>query len=150
MATTHKKIQVCTHWLGMPEPVCIGLLTAQQARGRKAFNFEYEADWINSKEQQLLGPDIAWFSGAQYPNGKENFGMFTYSMPDTWGRTLMKRRAAQLAKETGKTVPVLYDIDFLPGVYDETRMDALRFKLDKAGHFGHYLLGYANKLTTGL
>jgi len=135
MATTHKKIQVYAHWLGMPEPVCIGVLTAQQAKGRKAFNFYYEADWINSKEQQLLDPDIAWFSGAQYPNGKENFGMFTDSMPDTWGRTLMKRRAAQLAKEAGKTVPVLYDIDFLPGVYDETRMGALRFKLDKEGPF---------------
>ena len=83
----------------------------------------------------MLDPDIAWFSGAKYPNGKENFGMFTDSMPDTWGRTLMKRRAAQLTKEADKTVPVLYDIDFLPGVYDETRMGALRFKLDKDGLF---------------
>ena len=122
MATTHKKIQVYAHWLGMPEPVCICVLTAQQAKGRKAFNFEYEADWINSKEQQLLDPDIAWFSGAQYPNGKENFGMFTDSMSDTWGRALMKRRAAQLAKEACKIVPVLNDIDFLPGVYVQTRM----------------------------
>lgn len=119
----------------MPELVCTGVLTAQQAKGSRAFNFDYEADWINSKEQQLLDPDITWFSGTQYPNGKENFGMFTDSMPDTWGRTLMKRRAAQLAKEAGKTVPVLYDIDFLLGVYDETRMGALRFKLDKDGPF---------------
>ncbi len=47
----------------------------------------------------------------------------------------MKRRAAQLAREAGTAVPVLYDIDFLLGVYDETRMGALRFKLDADGPF---------------
>ncbi len=71
----------------------------------------------------------------QYPNAKENFGVFMDSMPDTWGRTIMKRRAAQLDKEAGQPSPILYDIDFLLGVYDETRMGALRFKLDKDGPF---------------
>jgi serine/threonine-protein kinase HipA len=55
-------------------------------------------------------------------------------MPDTWGRTLMKRRAAQHAKLEGK-VSSLYDIDFLLGVYDEGRMGGLRYKLDKEGPF---------------
>ena len=135
MTTKKTDIYVYAHWLGMPEPKCIGVLSAQQAKGKKAFSFEYEVDWIRSKEQQLLDPDIAWFTGSQYPNGKENFGVFMDSMPDTWGRTLMKRRAAQLAKEAGRPAPVLYDIDFLLGVYDETRMGALRFKLDKDGSF---------------
>jgi serine/threonine-protein kinase HipA len=135
MATLKTDIDVHAHWLGMPEPKCIGVLSAQQAKGKKAFSFEYDADWIRSKEQQLLDPDIAWFSGPQYPNGKENFGVLMDSMPDTWGRTLMKRRAAQLAKEAGKPAPVLYDIDFLLGVYDETRMGALRFRLKRDGPF---------------
>ena len=56
-------------------------------------------------------------------------------MPDTWCRTLMKRRAAQQAKEKGEKIPILYDIDFLLGVYDESRMGALRFKLDPNGEF---------------
>ncbi len=134
--STHKTdIYVYAHWLGMPEPKCIGMLSAQQAKGKKAFSFAYDAGWIRSKEQQLLDPDIAWFTGPQYPNGKENFGVFMDSMPDSWGRTLMKRRAAQLAKEAGRQVPLLYDIDFLLGVYDETRMGALRFKLDMDGPF---------------
>ncbi len=135
MSTAKKDIYVYAHWLGMHEPKCIGVLSTQQAKGKKAFSFEYDADWLRSKEQQLLDPDIAWFNGPQYPNRKENFGLFMDSMPDTWGRTLMKRRAAQLAKEAGKSAPILYDIDFLLGVYDETRMGALRFKLDKAGPF---------------
>lgn len=135
MAGNKTDILVYAHWLGMPEPKCIGVLSAQQAKGRKAFSFSYDADWMRSKEQQLLDPDIAWFSGAQYPNNKENFGLFMDSMPDTWGRKLMQRRAAQLAGETGKSTAVLYDIDFLLGVFDETRMGALRFKLDKNGPF---------------
>jgi serine/threonine-protein kinase HipA len=56
-------------------------------------------------------------------------------MPDTWGRTLMKRRSAQKSKEEGKPAPNLYDIDFLLGVFDEGRMGALRFKLDADGPF---------------
>lgn len=128
-------IWVYAHWKDMAEPKCIGILTAQQAKGRKAFSFAYDRDWINSKEQILLDPDIAWFSGSQYPVGKGNFGVFLDSMPDTWGRTLMKRRAAQHANTLKKPVPMLYDIDFLLGVHDFCRMGALRFKLDSNGPF---------------
>jgi serine/threonine-protein kinase HipA len=128
-------IWVYAHWLGMPEPQLIGVLSAQQAKGRKAFNFTYEKAWIRSKAQMLLDPDIQWYSGAQYPLGKENFGVFLDSMPDTWGRTLMKRRAAAKAKEEKIVAKTLYDIDYLLGVYDESRMGALRFKLDPDGPF---------------
>lgn len=135
MAANKTDILVYAHWAGMPEPKLIGVFSAQQAKGKKAFSFEYDAGWLQSREQQSLDPDIAWYKGPQYPNSKENFGVFLDSMPDTWGRTLMKRRAAQQGKEKGKLAPTLYDIDFLLGVYDETRMGALRFKLDKNGQF---------------
>jgi serine/threonine-protein kinase HipA len=123
-------IFVYAHWLSIPDPKLIGILSAYQGKGRKAFSFEYDKEWLQSKEQLLIDPDISWYSGPQFANGKENFGIFMDSMPDTWGRTLMKRREAQ--KESPKT---LYDIDFLLGVYDESRMGALRFKLDKDGAF---------------
>ncbi|GLU51266.1 hypothetical protein [Dyadobacter frigoris] len=70
----------------------------------------------------MLDPDIAWFGGVQYPNQKENFGIFLDSMPDTWGRTLMKRRASVRANEKGMSVQTLYDTDFLLGVHDESRL----------------------------
>jgi len=135
MASNKTDIHVYAHWQGMPEPKRIGTLSAQQAKGKKAFSFEYTPEWINSKEQVLLDPDISWYSGQQYPNGKENFGVFFDSMPDTWGRTLMQRRAAQKAKAEGIAKRELYDIDFLLGVQDECRMGALRFKLDIDGEF---------------
>ena len=128
-------IWVYADWKGMSSPKCVGILSAQQAKGRKAFGFTYDKDWISSQEQLLLDPDIAWYGGQQYPNGKENFGVFLDSMPDTWGRTLMKRRAALNANDQGKTAPVLYDIDFLLGVHDLSRMGALRFKRDPEGDF---------------
>lgn len=135
MSTTKTDIWVYAHWRGMLQPKNIGILSVHRAKGRKAFSFEYSREWISSKEQLLLDPDIGWYSGAQFPNQKENFGVFLDSMPDTWGRTLMKRKAAQKARENGNAVPVLYDIDFLLGVYDESRLGALRFKLDPNGPF---------------
>lgn len=135
MAGGKTDIYVFAHWKGMPEPKLIGTLTAQAAKGKKAFSFEYDKNWIKSESQRLLDPDIQFFYGAQYPNNKETFGIFLDSMPDTWGRTLMKRKAALTAKANIEKAPTLYDIDFLLGVYDETRMGALRFKTDIEGPF---------------
>ncbi|WP_299528868.1 type II toxin-antitoxin system HipA family toxin [Ulvibacterium sp.] len=135
MAQGKFDIYVYAHWQGMPEAKMIGVLAAHYAKGKKAFSFEYNKDWIKSEQQLLLDPDIQFYSGPQYPNNKENFGVFLDSMPDTWGRTLMKRRAAQLAKEKDQKAPTLYEIDYLLGVYDESRMGALRFKTDPKGPF---------------
>lgn len=135
MATNKTDIYVYAHWLGLAEPVLLGILSAHQAKGRKAFSFEYDKNWLKSNTQRLIDPDIQFYSGQQFPNNKENFGIFLDSMPDTWGRTLMKRREIQLAKEKGENPKTLYDIDYLLGVFDETRMGAFRFKLDPNGDF---------------
>ncbi len=135
MTQNKTDIYVYAHWQGMLEPIMIGILSAQQAKGKKAFSFEYENNWIKSEQKFLLDPDIQLYGGPQYPNLKENFGIFLDSMPDSWGRTLMKRRAAQEALERGEKATTLYDIDFLLGVYDGSRMGALRFKTDPDGEF---------------
>lgn len=135
MDTNKKDIWVYAHWLGMPEPKCIGILSAHFGKGRKSFSFEYDPKWISSQEQLLLDPDLGWYTGPQFPNEKENFGIFLDSMPDSWGRTLMQRREPQRAKLEGRDPRKLHDIDFLLGVYDESRMGALRFKSDPNGPF---------------
>ena len=135
MATGKQDIYIYAHWKGLEEPQLIGVLSALYAKGKKAFSFEYDKEWLKSKDQMLLDPDIQFYGGPQYPNNKENFGVFLDSMPDTWGKTLMKRREAQRAKEANETPNTLYEIDFLLGVYDESRMGALRFKTDKEGPF---------------
>ena len=135
MGHNRYNIYVYAHWQGMSEPKIMGVLFAHFAKGKKAFSFEYNKEWIQSDHQRLLDPDIQFFSGAQFPEKKENFGVFLDSMPDTWGRTLMKRRAARQARDRNEKAPVLYDIDYLLGVYDESRMGALRFKKDLNGEF---------------
>jgi len=135
MASEKTDIWVYADWVKMDSPLCIGILSAQIGKGRKTFSFEYDKNWLQSEKKRILDPDIEWYSGKQFPKGKENFGLFLDSMPDRWGRTLMKRRAIQNAKVADKPVPNLYDIDFLLGVHDKTRMGALRFKLDPNGQF---------------
>ncbi len=135
MDKTKTDIYVYAHWLGMKEPGLIGILSAHSGKGKKAFSFEYDKQWITTQERILLDPDLDWFSGPQYPNKKENFGMFLDSMPDSWGRTLMQRREAQKAKEEGRSSRKLYELDYLLGVYDESRMGAQRFKTDPEGPF---------------
>ena len=71
MQNTKTDIWVYAHWLGMPEPKCIGILTAQQAKGRKAFSFNYDQTWLRSTEQFLIDPDIIFYAGPQYPNEKK-------------------------------------------------------------------------------
>lgn len=135
MAEGKFDIYVYADWAGLENPTLIGILSAHIAKGKKAFSFEYDKNWLKTNTQRLLDPDIEFYSGPQFPNDKENFGIFLDSMPDTWGKTLMKRRAAQDARARNEKPKTLYEIDYLLGVFDESRMGALRFKTDLAGPF---------------
>lgn len=135
MASKKTDIIVYAHWLGMPDPVKMGVLSAQEARGHLAWSFAYDEKWLHTKSQFQLDPDLQWFTGAQYtPAEKPNFGVFLDSMPDTWGRTLMKKREALLSS-SAENRKRLSDVDFLLGVYDLARMGGLRFKRHESGPF---------------
>ena len=74
-------------------PALIGMLSAQLARGREVFSFEFTNDWLHDNRCHLLDPDLQLFSGRQYlPENKSNFGLFLDSSPDRWGRVLLERR----------------------------------------------------------
>jgi len=135
MAIQKIDLYVYADWKGIDGPLLMGVLSAHQAKGRKAFSFTYDKQWLQSGHVDQLDPDLQLYTGPQFATNKENFGIFLDSMPDTWGRTLMKRREAQLAILNKEKAKNLYDIDFLLGVYDETRMGAIRFKLDPNGPF---------------
>lgn len=135
MAQGKFDIYVYADWVGLNGPIQVGVLSVHFAKAKKAFSFEYNKDWLDKGLYQNLDPDISFYSGPQYPTDKENFGIFLDSMPDTWGKTLMKRREAQDARVRGEKAKALYEIDYLLGVYDESRMGALRFKTDVDGPF---------------
>jgi len=135
MASNKTDIIVYAQWLGMPDSKKMGVLSAQEARGHLAWSFTYDEKWLQTKSQLQLDPDLQWFTGTQYaPGDKPNFGVFLDSMPDTWGRTLMKKREALLSSST-RNRKRLSDVDFLLGVYDPARMGGLRFKRHESGPF---------------
>lgn len=76
------------------------------------------------------------YKGRQYaPLNKSMFGIFADSCPDRWGRTLMKRREAIIAKKEERRPKRLTDVGYLLGVFDETRMGGLRFSVNEGGPF---------------
>ena len=126
-----KEIVVYADWIGMAEPLIMGILRVEQTRGEEIFSFEYETNWLKSEYVQELDPDLRLYRGPQYlDDNKPNFGLFLDSSPDRWGRMLMERREIIAAREANIKRKRLLGSDFLLGVQDVTRMGALRFKLD--------------------
>ena len=135
MSQRERNILVYADWLNEAQPALMGNLSAIQIRGKEVFAFEYNKDWLKSNYIQL-DPDLQFFSGRQFLNdSKSNFGIFMDSSPDRWGRLLMRRREAMLARKEQRKENLLFETDYLLGVYDEHRMGALRFKLENTGVF---------------
>lgn len=63
------------------------------------------------------------------------FGLFSDSCPDRWGRLLMKRKEAIVAKEENRKPRSLLESDYLLAVNDESRMGGIRFKTREDGSF---------------
>lgn len=131
-----RKVLVFGDWIDLGGITQIGELSSEMVRGKEIFSFEYSEEWLRSPQSQRLDPDLQLYSGPQYLNdGKPNFGLFLDSSPDRWGRVLMKRREAIIARQEGRKTVTLYETDFLLGVYDGTRMGGLRFKETFDGPF---------------
>jgi serine/threonine-protein kinase HipA len=130
------RIEVFAHWIGLTEPKLVGFLSAIPSRGKEIFSFEYDHEWLNNGFAQALDPALGLYRGSQYaPEGQANFGVFLDSSPDRWGRVLMRRREAQLAREAERPARNLLESDYLLGVYDGHRLGGLRFRTDPDGPF---------------
>lgn len=134
--TDRKTIYVYENWTG-EEPVLMGLLYAENLRGKEACSFEYADAWLEGRDRTFpLDPDLQLFNGRQYtPLDKPLFGLFSDSCPDRWGRRLMERREGIAAKRENRRPRQLMETDYLLGVHDEARMGALRFSLEEGGPF---------------
>lgn len=135
--TTRREIVVFADWHQLGETQRMGVLTADMLRGKEVFSFQYDAHWLKTTNSYSLDPDLQFYRGNQYLNdtSKSNFGLFLDSSPDRWGRVLMRRREAVLAKMEGRSEQNLYETDYLLGVFDGHRMGGLRFKTDENGPF---------------
>jgi serine/threonine-protein kinase HipA len=130
-------IYVFADWHSLEQPTLIGKLSTDYLRGKEVFSFEYDKNWLLSAYAQEIDPDLKLFSGKHFLNSekKSNFGVFTDSSPDRWGRILMRRREAALALRDKRPELNLFETDYLLGVCDEHRMGGLRFKEQLDGDF---------------
>lgn len=131
-----RRIYVFAHWTGLHEPLMMGELRAEFVRGKEIFSFSYDNEWLKTRSSYNLDPQLFLFSGTQYASDeRQNFDVFLDSSPDRWGRLLMKRREAALARSEKRPEVTLRESDYLLGVFDGHRMGALRFKEDINGPF---------------
>ncbi|MBA2654365.1 MAG: type II toxin-antitoxin system HipA family toxin [Gammaproteobacteria bacterium] len=133
--TKRRDIEVYAHWVGLSEPTFMGILYATPSRGEEVFSFEYDENWLRSDQAHNLDPSLQLYSGIQYAPQNQNFSVFLDSSPDRWGRTLMDRREAQLARQEGRINRNLLESDYLLGVYDEHRIGGLRFRTSRGDDF---------------
>lgn len=135
MASTQKIIYVY-ECFNTDESNLMGRLYVGDGKGTDNFSFEFDNAWLSKHDKGLvIDPELQPYSGRQYPVNKNIFGIFEDSSPDRWGRVLMQRRERIYADKEGRKPRKLTDGDYLLGVYDETRMGAIRFKEDENGPF---------------
>lgn len=128
-----REIEVWADWEKLGEAMLMGHLFATPSRGKEIFSFEYDRAWLEGKHRDGLDPALGLYAGPQYPPSSHgNFGLFFDSCPDRWGRVLMRRREAQLARAEERGERRLLESDYLLGVHDGHRMGALRFRMGGA------------------
>ncbi|MGH7283869.1 MAG: type II toxin-antitoxin system HipA family toxin [Polyangiaceae bacterium] len=131
MPPEHHVVEIWADWRDLAAATRVGLLRAVPTRGKLIFSFEYDDAWLDAGPVVALDPEIHRVSGPQYvARGRENFGVFLDSAPGRWGRVLMQRREALLAREAKRAERRLTELDYLLGVYDGHRMGGLRYRID--------------------
>lgn len=138
------EIYVYADWEEIQGPLMMGMITIVYTKGHHVVSFDYDRNWITGGIAQGIDPDLQFYTGPQYiRKGKLNFGLFMDSSPDRWGRTLMDRREAILARQENRKPKKLFEEDYLLGVYDSYRMGSLRFKVEGNDNFQNEDKGFA-------
>ncbi len=131
MAPERRTIEVCADWHSRSGVTRMGLLHATPVRGKEVFSFEYDRAWLDGAPATTLDPGLRLDDGPQYPReGRASFGLFLDSSPDRWGRVLLRRREAQLARVERRAERPLMESDYLLGVYDGHRLGGLRLRVE--------------------
>lgn len=112
--------------------VPVGTARITRTRGIDATEFTYD-DGFLAGPGWAVSPDLPVHTGGQIVEGLP--GALDDSAPDTWGRNLITRRLASIARDAGHVAPTPTEVDYLLGVNDLTRQGALRFCGDDNGAF---------------
>jgi serine/threonine-protein kinase HipA len=111
----------------------VGILSRERTRSKSVISFAYDQLWVAESDSFPIDPSLPLFEGDQYQAALP--GIFSDAAPDRWGRTLMERREAIMARRESRRPRPFDDWDFLVGVSDSTRMGALRLARPSDGVF---------------
>jgi len=118
--------------LGPRRPV--GVLR-RRAGPRPILSFEFARSWREDPAVTTLDPALPLVEGEQFVGGDLLPGILSDTAPDRWGRRLLERREAAIARREQRPPHRLEEWDFLLGVDDRTRMGALRLAETPDGPF---------------
>ncbi|HMC65601.1 MAG TPA: type II toxin-antitoxin system HipA family toxin [Gemmataceae bacterium] len=117
-------------------PHLVGRLWARMRRDKESATFEYDKNWLAHTERFSLEPALKLGPGPFHTTSdKPLFGAIGDSVPDRWGRVLMRRAERRRAEREGQAPRTLREIDYLLTVDDEARQGALRFAQSEGGPF---------------
>ena len=119
------------------KPHLMGRLWTRVRKNKESATFEYEKSWLKHPAKFSLEPALQLGPGPFHtPADTPMFGAIGDSVPDRWGRALMRRMERRRAEREGGGPPrTLQEIDFLLLVDDEARQGALRFAEREGGPF---------------
>lgn len=117
-------------------PHLTGRLWARARAGKESASFEYDKSWLANPLRFSLEPALQLGAGPYHTaDDVPMFGAIGDSTPDRWGRALMRRMERRRAEREKQTPRMLFELDYLLLVDDQTRAGALRFKTEEAGPF---------------
>jgi serine/threonine-protein kinase HipA len=117
-------------------PHLVGRLWARMRKDNESATFEYHGEWLKNPAKFSLEPALKLGPGPFHtPADTPMFGAIGDSVPDRWGRALMRRMERRRAEAVGSAPRALREIDFLLLVDDEARPGALRFAEKEGGPF---------------
>jgi len=121
------KLQVCLGSAG----TLVGSLTFESTGNREHSVFQYAEGWLENPRAFALEPglpldDQRRFFKADAARGSPLPHAVADSLPDSWGRSIIRKDAA-LNRDRGGP---LTELDYLASVDDFSRMGALRYRLD--------------------
>ena len=108
----------------------VGAIYRHSSSSGERISFRYDSDWLANSESFAIDPELFLDSRTTSPARGGSFGVFSDCAPDRWGRQLMQRQERRAAEDERRAVRTLSELDYLLGVSDESRMGALRFRVE--------------------
>lgn len=108
------------------DDVRTGIARFSLRRGAISTTFTYDGDYLAHPYAYAIDPSMPLSARTHHAEGLP--GAFRDSAPDRWGRNLVAKRYRVEARKKELAMRSLDEVDYLTGVFDQTRQGALRYR----------------------